>query len=103
MKSIRTLLFVAQLGALANGQTDNSRLAGSVTDTTGTVIPGASVTVRSEKTGTGRTVTTNDQGGLLLTNLPSSEYTVIASADGMGPAIYKIRKSTSPSARSWRA
>ncbi len=89
MKSIRTLLFVAQLGALANGQTDNSKLAGSVTDTTEAVIPGASVTVRSEKTGTRRTVTTNDHGGFLLTNLPPSEYTVTASADGLGPAIYK--------------
>jgi hypothetical protein len=46
----------------AMSQTSSGRLSGLVTDTTGAVLPGANITIRSEKTGQERTVTANETG-----------------------------------------
>ena len=67
MKSIRfvtlALMFVLVfaghvlfIGKLA-GQTDRGLITGTVTDTSGAAIPGATVVVKSEKTGDERTAT----------------------------------------------
>ena len=44
------------IGKLA-GQTDRGLITGTVTDTSGAAIPGATVVVKSEKTGDERTAT----------------------------------------------
>ena len=51
-------------------QTEAARMMGSVTDSSGAVIPDAKVTITSEKTGIERTVRTNAQGLYFAVSLP---------------------------------
>jgi hypothetical protein len=62
------LSFLLCLASLAAAQTDTARLIGTISDSSGAVIPNASVTVTN--VGTGRAVTTQTSG--------SGEYTVNA-------------------------
>jgi hypothetical protein len=74
--------------ALLSAQ-DQSRLSGTVADTTGAVIPGATVKVKNERTGAERSVTTSDSGVFFITNLAASTYTITASSAGLNDAVYK--------------
>ena len=57
-------------------------IRGTVTDPTGLEVAGAEVTVRSQRTGLRRSVTTNESGGFVITLLPVGEYDVTVSAIG---------------------
>jgi hypothetical protein len=57
-------------------------ITGEVSDTSGSVIPNATVTVLSEQTGLTREVKTNGSGEYLFVNLPIGTYTLTYSADG---------------------
>ncbi len=70
--------------APALAQSD-ARLSGTVRDTTGGLIAGATVMARNEKTGDERTATTNRDGLFTLSGLRPSVYTLAASSDGMAP------------------
>ena len=54
------ILLACAAGAAA--QTSTSRITGTVTDTTGAVVPGAAVTALNEETGISQTQTTTDAG-----------------------------------------
>jgi len=71
-------LFVLPLSAYA--QTDQGRIAGTVTDSNGALVPGAAVVVKSERTGEERTAVTNEVGYFIVSALRPSTYTVTASA-----------------------
>nr|MBA3693300.1 carboxypeptidase regulatory-like domain-containing protein [Acidobacteriota bacterium] len=60
---------------------DQSRIAGTVVDANGAVIPGASITVKNEKTGEERTVVAKDDGTFLVVALKPTTYTVTATAN----------------------
>ena len=60
-------------------QTDQGRIAGTVTDANGGVVAGAAVTVTNEATGETRTVTAKGDGSFLVVALKPSKYTVSAS------------------------
>src|SRR5687767_1272829 len=68
-----TLLFVA-LPSLASAQTAD--IVGRVTDNTGGVLPGATVTVENSGTRDVRTAVTSDTGDYVFTFLPIGTYTV---------------------------
>lgn len=57
-------------------------ITGSVSDTTGGVIPDATVTVVAEQTSLTRTVKSNGSGVYLFVNLPIGTYTLTFSAEG---------------------
>jgi hypothetical protein len=58
-------------------------LTGTVTDPSGAVVAGATVTVHSEETGADlRTVTTSSTGNFNITNLPAGRYTVTVKNGG---------------------
>ncbi|MDE0124852.1 MAG: carboxypeptidase-like regulatory domain-containing protein, partial [Bryobacterales bacterium] len=57
-------------------------LAGTVTDSSGAVVPAASVTVTNSGTQFTRTSTTGENGRFLLTLLPIGSYSLEASAPG---------------------
>ena len=71
-------LFVLPLAV--NAQTDQGRIAGTVTDANGGLVPGATIVVKNEKTGEERTATTNDVGYFIVSSLRPSTYTVTATA-----------------------
>ena len=58
------------------------RMAGTITDESGAVIPAAQVTVRNEGTGVETSVVSNDSGAYFFPTLVIGFYTVIASLDG---------------------
>ncbi len=72
------LLFALLMGgSLALAQEIYGTLSGTVTDSTGAVVSGASVTVHNNETNTDfRTVTTDGSGNYSVTNLPAGNYTV---------------------------
>ena len=74
---------------LVFGQTDAARMTGTVTDASGAVIPAASVTVKNEKTGQVRQVTTDEHGVYLAPQLPPSIYSLTAAAPGMATAEFR--------------
>src|ERR1039458_2373835 len=58
------------------GQAINSTLQGRVSDTTGAVIPGATVTALNAGTGLKRSVVVSAEGEYQIGGLPSGDYTV---------------------------
>jgi hypothetical protein len=89
MKCEKALCLVAislVVTVAASGQTDAGRIVGTITDPTGAVVPNAVVTVKNERTGQQRKVTTNDQGAYAAVQLLPAVYTVTAEGAGLGPA-----------------
>jgi len=60
----------------------NASLSGVITDASGAVVSGASVTVRDASTSAGRTVTTDDKGRYLAEGLAPGSYSIEAAAPG---------------------
>ena len=55
-------------------------MEGTVTDKTGAVIPGATVTVTNQATGVNRKTVTGDSGFYRISGLPPGRYTVVVEA-----------------------
>lgn len=73
--AICALLFTLTL--VVSGQTNFGRISGTVTDSTGAVVPNATVTVSDPSINFTRVVTTNDEGFYTITNIPVGTYNVI--------------------------
>ena len=72
-----TLLFaVLTVCALAYGQTSRATITGTVKDSAGAVLPGATVTVANQDTGVTFTSPTNGDGVYSIPNLPVGVYTL---------------------------
>ncbi len=71
---------VVVLSSLLAAQTYQGRILGSVTDPSGAVISGATVTIRNTATGVVRTLTTNAAGDYNAPNLEPGPYVVAAQA-----------------------
>src|SRR5438270_5153090 len=78
------LLLLCATGAAA--QTSTSRITGTVTDTAGAVVPGATVTALNEATGITQTQTTTDAGLYSFASLPVGAYTITVEKAGFKPA-----------------
>src|SRR5215831_10704534 len=61
-------------------------LTGTVTDPSGAVVPGATVTLKSDSTGATRTTTSNSNGSYRFSLLQPGNYTVTAEASGFSKA-----------------
>jgi Carboxypeptidase regulatory-like domain/TonB-dependent Receptor Plug Domain len=77
-------LFLFSAGAPA--QTGTSRITGTVTDTTGAVVQGATVTALNEATGIAQTQTTTDAGLYAFPSLPVGKYTITVEKTGFKTA-----------------
>src|SRR5262245_39662058 len=86
------LAFVSCWAAPAWAQTDEGRIAGLVSDATGAVVPGVTVTVRNDRTGDERTTTTSTQGRFVLAGLKPSVYTVRANLSGFSAQEFSSQK-----------
>ncbi len=78
-------LLLMSLGIAA--QTVTGRISGTVTDETGAAIPGASVIITNAATQQARTVTTNEEGFYVVTNLVVGNYTVAVEQAGFKKSI----------------
>ena len=69
------------------GQTNVGRISGAVTDSSGGAIQGVMVKVTNDATGVSRTITTDDNGFYVVTNLLPGTYTVTAEHQGFKRAL----------------
>src|SRR3954467_1865277 len=68
-------------------------IAGDVTDSSGAVVPNATVTAVSAATGLTRTVTTSGSGSYRLPELPIGSYKVSSEAQGFKTAVQSLEVS----------
>ncbi|HXC44479.1 MAG TPA: carboxypeptidase regulatory-like domain-containing protein [Candidatus Dormibacteraeota bacterium] len=81
---------ILSLSATGLGQELAATLTGTVTDSSGAVVAGATVVVHSEETGSDvRSVTTNDTGSFNITNLPAGRFTVTVGNSGFQTFVAK--------------
>ena len=87
MKSRYTVLFLLLTAPALVCQTFRGTILGTVTDTSGAVLPNAKVAVRQVATGLERTTLTTGDGSYAVPELPIGSYTVTISASGFQTAI----------------
>jgi hypothetical protein len=83
--SRRGLLIAFTFGltvAPATAQLDTGTIVGTVTDSSGAVLPGVTVTATQEATGVAQTTVTNDSGQFIFPGLRVGRYTVAAELQG---------------------
>ncbi len=87
----KALLFLVASGIVAAvpalAQRTNATIRGTVTDSTGAVVPGANVTLKGEATGSTRTVATNAAGVYSFAELPIGSYTLEVGLSGFKSAV----------------
>src|SRR5438067_1446476 len=88
-RTISLTLLLAAFALPSFAQRITASIRGTVTDSTGAVVPGASVTVRNENTGFTRSNVTNGAGSYSFAELPIGTYTVDVSLSGFKSAIRK--------------
>jgi Carboxypeptidase regulatory-like domain/TonB-dependent Receptor Plug Domain len=88
-RSILSLVLVFVFSAMFSSmpaQSNSGSISGTVTDPSGSVVPGATVTVENPVSGYVRTVKTDGAGRFQFSNLPFNPYHLAASATGFGGA-----------------
>jgi hypothetical protein len=90
--SAKTVLIHASVAALlalalacpqpAAAQTNQGEIRGTVTDASGAVVPGVTITVTSLETGFKRSVTSDDTGGYVVLHLEPGSYQVVGELSG---------------------
>ena len=78
---LRTILVLVSVSS-ASAQSVGGSIQGVVSDATGAVLPGVSVTIKNAATGDTRAVITDQEGRYLVPVLPSGEYELTASLQG---------------------
>jgi len=76
------LVAVALISPALTAQTDTGSIAGTVTDPTGAVIPGAAITATNTATGQKLSAVSNGTGDFTILAVPRGDYAVSASATG---------------------
>src|SRR5882762_1022697 len=88
MRSIRIASCTLMFLLVSDAQTDRGLISGTVTDPSGAAIPGATITVKSDRTGDERKTKSNDAGHYSVTNLSPASYSLEAKAPALGPTQY---------------
>src|SRR5215203_889749 len=81
------LLMTISVVSDAPAQTSFGRISGTVTDSTGAVVAGATVVASDPATNLSRTVTTDENGFYTVTNLPVATYSVAIEAPNFKKAV----------------
>src|SRR5205814_5975922 len=79
---LASLIALATLSSPLFAQVKSSAINGTVTDSSGAVLPGAKVTVTETGTGTVNTTQTNETGKYNVPYLPIGKYTVAVTMEG---------------------
>jgi outer membrane receptor protein involved in Fe transport len=83
----RTALLVLATAAVLSGQTTNATLRGSITDQSGAVLPGVTITVKNQDTAVERTTLSDETGNYQVAALPVGVYQIEVRLQGMKPQI----------------
>ena len=76
-------------GSALVAQVSTSRLTGSVLDSSGAAVPGATVTIRHEEMGATRSTTTGESGAYTFDAILTGPYTVEVEAPGFRKAVLR--------------
>src|SRR5215207_8918574 len=79
---LRSLLVVLAVAGPAAAQEFRGSIAGTVNDSSGAAVPGATVTATNQATNTPQTTTTNEEGAYTLLYLTPGTYTLLVEATG---------------------
>lgn len=91
LRCLSVLLLAGLFTSLpAYAQTITGDIAGDVTDSTGAVVPNASISVQSVATGQTRTAVTSGSGNYRVPLLPIGSYNVTATASGFKTFVQKV-------------
>jgi hypothetical protein len=82
--AVLALLLAIPLTGFA--QTTSATIVGTISDPSGSIVPGAQVTARNPDTGLTRTVTTNEAGTYRFEFLPVGNYVIEVTANGLRKA-----------------
>jgi hypothetical protein len=86
-KAIRVFVLIILLGSLtAFAQVVGGTIGGTVHDSSGRLVSGATVTVRQLETGATRTLTTSPDGRFSAPSVPVGTYAITVSHNGFQPA-----------------
>lgn len=69
-------------GIPVHAQSDTSSLSGTISDSSGALVPNANITLHNEATRVDLHATTDSNGSYTITNLPSGSYTMRVEAPG---------------------
>src|SRR2546428_1613387 len=83
ISSVGFAVVLIAIPAFSQGNT--GRILGNITDATGALIPGASVTITNVERGTSQTLVTNEAGAYNAPSLPPGAYRVGAELPGFKP------------------
>jgi len=87
-------LFLLALSLPALSQVVGGTLSGTVTDSSGAVLPNAHVLIHNDDTGAQRSLTTNSSGQYVASSIAVGAYTLSAEAPGFAPTTRKITLTT---------
>jgi hypothetical protein len=85
--SLLAMLLLSVNVALGQAQSNAADLQGTVRDSTGAVVPNASVTARNPGTNVTRNATTNDEGFYRIINVPPGDYEITVEAQNFKKAV----------------
>jgi hypothetical protein len=85
-RTLRSVLALAVLGFVvapsARAQTTTGRISGTVSDASGAVLPGVTVTVTEATTAFTKSGVTDSRGGYVFVDMPRGTYNVAAELTG---------------------
>jgi hypothetical protein len=88
IRRLMMFVFVVVWSLATSAQSSFGRLAGTVFDDTGAVLPGATVTLTSEQTTQTQTTTSTETGAFLFPQVPPGRYTVTLALAGFRTATF---------------
>ncbi len=83
---LSVFMLVLMVGTLASAQSDKGTLAGTITDASGALVPGATLTVTGAATGTSYTAISTSSGGYRIADMRLGAYNVQVKAAGFKTA-----------------
>ncbi|MBL8205699.1 MAG: carboxypeptidase regulatory-like domain-containing protein [Blastocatellia bacterium] len=88
---LRALILLAIFSLIAFAQTETGQVTGTVTDATGALLAGATVTVKSVETASERKSATNSEGIYTLPNLQPGFYEIRVSSTGFAAKTLRLQ------------
>src|SRR5689334_18981546 len=89
--AVFVLLFALVFSLSLWSQSDRGSITGTVTDSSGAVVPNAKVTAVNTSTGLERSTNTGPQGTYTMQEMPAAPYKVTVEAQGFRKAVQELQ------------